>query len=34
MLGHASMAITLDAYSRVLPTMQESVAEAMEYALS
>jgi len=34
MLGHASMAITLDTYSHVLPTMQESVAEAMEDALS
>ena len=34
MLGHASIAITLDTYAHVLPTMQESVAEAMEEALS
>ena len=34
MLGHASIAITLDTYSHVLPTMQESAAEAMEDALS
>jgi len=34
MLGHASMAITLDTYSHVLPTMQESAVEAMEGALS
>jgi len=34
MLGHASIAITLDTYSHVLPTMQESVAKAMEDALS
>jgi integrase len=30
MLGHASIAITLDTYSHVLPTMQESAAKAME----
>jgi integrase len=34
MLGHSSIAITLDTYSHVLPTMQESAAEAMEEALS
>jgi integrase len=34
MLGHATTAITLDAYSHVLPTMQESAAKAMEDALS
>jgi integrase len=34
MLGHASIAITLDTYSHVLPTMQESAAEAMEDVLS
>ncbi len=34
MLGHASIAITLDTYSHVLPTMQESAAKAMEEALS
>jgi integrase len=34
MLGHASIAITLDTYSHVLPTMQESAAAAMEEALS
>jgi integrase len=34
MLGHASIAITLDTYSHVLPTMQESTAKAMEDALS
>jgi integrase len=33
-LGHASIAITLDTYSHVLPTMQESAAKAMEDALS
>jgi hypothetical protein len=30
MLGHATIAITLDTYSHVLPTMQESAAKAME----
>ena len=34
MLGHATIAITLDTYSHVLPTMQESPAKAMEEALS
>ena len=34
MLGHATTAITLDIYSHVLPTMQESAAAAMEEALS
>jgi integrase len=34
MLGHASIPITLDIYSHVLPTMQESSAKAMEDALS
>jgi integrase len=34
LLGHASIAITLDTYSHVLPTMQESAAKAMEDALS
>ncbi|HEX5914183.1 MAG TPA: tyrosine-type recombinase/integrase [Rubrobacter sp.] len=32
--GHASISITLDTYSHVLPTMQESAAKAMEDALS
>jgi integrase len=34
LLGHASIAITLDTYSHVLPTMQESAAAAMEDALT
>jgi integrase len=34
MLGHATIAITLDTYSHVLPTMQDSAAKAMEDALS
>ena len=34
MLGHATIAITLDTYSHVLPTMQESAAAAMEEVLS
>ena len=34
MLGHATIAVTLDTYSHVLPTMQESAAKAMEEALS
>ena len=34
LLGHASIAITLDTYSHVLPNMQESAAEAIEEALS
>ena len=33
MLGHSSIAITLDTYSHVLPTMQESAARALEEAL-
>ena len=34
MLGHATIAITLDTYSHVLPNMQESAAKAMEDALT
>ena len=34
MLGHASISITLDTYSHVLPNMQNSAAKAMEDALS
>jgi integrase len=34
MLGHSNLAITLDAYSHVLPNMQESAAAAMEEVLS
>jgi integrase len=34
MLGHASIAITLDSYSHVLPNMQGEAARAMEEALS
>ena len=34
MLGHASVSITLDTYSHVLPDMQESAARAMDEALS
>ncbi|HKH38701.1 MAG TPA: tyrosine-type recombinase/integrase [Rubrobacter sp.] len=34
MLGHASIAITLDTYSHVLSTMRDSAAKAMEDALS
>ena len=33
MLGHASVAITLDTYSHVLPTMQENAIRALEDAL-
>jgi integrase len=33
MLGHASVAITLDTYSHVLPTMQEGAIRALEEAL-
>jgi integrase len=33
MLGHATIAITLDTYSHVLPDMQEKAARAMEEAL-
>ena len=34
LLGHASVAITLDRYSRVLPGMSDQTAAAMESALS
>jgi integrase len=34
MLGHASIAITLDTYSHVLPNMRDQAAKAMEEALS
>jgi integrase len=34
MLGHASIAITLDTYSHVLPDMQDSATAAMDGALS
>ena len=34
MLGHATIAITLDTYSHALPNMQDSAAKAMEEALS
>ena len=34
MLGHATIASTLDTYSHVPPTMQESAAQAMEEAPS
>jgi hypothetical protein len=34
MLRHANIAITLDTYSHVLPTMQDSAAKAIEDALS
>ncbi len=30
MLGHVSIAITLDTYSHVLPTMQDGAARALE----
>jgi integrase len=33
MLGHANIAITLDTYSHVLPTMQENATRALEDAL-
>jgi integrase len=33
MLGHSSIAITLDTYSHVIPGMQEAAARAMEDAL-
>jgi integrase len=33
MLGHASVAITLDTYSHVLPNMQKSAARALEETL-
>ncbi len=34
MLGHSSIAITLDTYSHVLPNMRDHAAKAMEEALS
>jgi integrase len=34
MLGYATIAITLDTYSQVLPNMQSEAAKAMEEALS
>jgi integrase len=34
MLGHATIAITLDTYSHVLPNMRDQAAAAMEEALS
>jgi hypothetical protein len=34
MLGHATIAITLDTYSHVLPNMQHSAVAAMEEAFS
>jgi integrase len=34
MLGHASIGITLDTYSHVLPTMQQSSAAEMDAALT
>jgi integrase len=34
MLGHATIAITLDTYSHVLPNMQDEAAKALEDALS
>ena len=33
MLGHATLAITFDTYSHVLPDMQEKAAWAMDEAL-
>jgi integrase len=33
MLGHSSIAVTLDTYSHVLPNMQDSAARALEEAL-
>ena len=34
MLGHSSIAITLDTYSHVLPNMQDSAARALEEVLA
>ena len=34
LLGHATVAITLDTYSHVLPDMQDSATRAMEEVLS
>jgi integrase len=33
MLGHSSIAITLDIYSHVLPTMQENAVRVLEDTL-
>jgi integrase len=33
MLGHSTIAITLDLYSHVTPTMQQQAAEAVDYLL-
>ncbi len=33
MLGHASVSITLDLYSHVLPDMQDAAVRAMEHTL-
>jgi hypothetical protein len=33
MLGHATIAITLDTYSHVLPTMQESAAIGLSFSM-
>jgi integrase len=33
MLGHSTIAITLDTYSQVLPNMRDQAAAAMEEAL-
>jgi hypothetical protein len=34
LLGHATIAITFDSYSHVLPNMQHSMVAAMEEAFS
>jgi integrase len=34
MLGHSTIAITLDTYSHVLPGMGDGLADAMDAALS
>lgn len=34
MLGHTSVATTLDCYSHVIPTMQEEAARRMDQVLS
>jgi integrase len=34
LLGHATIAITLDTYSHVLPSMGDATAKAMEDALA
>jgi integrase len=33
LLGHATIAITLDTYSHVLPSMGEGLADAMDHAM-